>query len=883
MPSRQPRSGNEAFRGGAVFPCPSCGASIGLNEPHSYRAVLTEPVRAHLNGLIVDARNFTRGLDTYLARLTHRHELSDPYGTPYAREELSQLIAAGLIERATWLDLTSDVEGEFDSQAARQRRESAATPERLQRGGEAARTLAGDSLRAMVYRQLSEGDASELIRQVQDEYGVLRSRTAAGHWAEYFHLLLDTHDFDFNFAAFPTLESDSVAPVEKCRRYARLLLGPGLERRANALLLDLIQEQPAMLAFLQSNRLATHRTAINKLVGCLRPELGRYFDYIDCNCSSLPDHEREQVRKNLERARFLLLTLHGHAWRMLKAERKQEFESALGGDFTAFHDLFLKDIYALSDQTEITGRLLSRMLAARTLLPFREVPRAGWLPDWVRTLFRNIAGFVLPDRDRLSWLEHIGKLVVIQCANQVETDRPVATASSSPHSPDGGAHQHVASDANRDFSQLLAVAPEVSGVAPRATERVFAPCNCALSDWPSFSVVLLGSPGTGKTTAFEAGLAKLWRVAEALGLELVPVDLESSQLIEQIQNDFFLGKLRDPTQVNRALNFEARLIRAPQKRVRISVVDVPGEKVNALLNGNGADSELRRILRHANTIVFLFDLWSDKMLWRQLAASGSEAFASQLELAKSLEAKRSASEGYFADQTLLLSKLIDMLKSERPGDEASELNFMCLFTKFDTLASIQQGRSNPHLIFSELTRIMQTRQLLVSVAQASRQSGGQSAVAARAQDIGFGDHESLAGLGADRAGAEAARNEEPGGDDLDPDDANDNFSRQLAICRELSELTKKNLELFGNLLPTNASPAAKLAFAARIRNGVVGKIETHFPTKSYFLPISALGRMPSPSESEARKVERPNSVLVEYAYLLPLMAAFRSAVADHCE
>ncbi len=895
--SRRNRSGIDAFRRGNSAPCPSCGATIGLNEPHSYRAILTDSVRTHLNGLLLNARNFTRGLDSFLARLSNRLELCDPYGTPYVREELSHLIGAGLIERATWLDLTSDITGNPDSEAAQERRQRTADMDRAER----ANVAGGDgldvdgSLRETVYQQLVDDDAVAVVRKHQNVYGVLSSETAAGHWAEYFQLQLDTHDFDHNFTNFPLLDSTSVDDKEKCRRYAKLLLGPALERRGNALLLNLVEEQPAILEYLQSGKLGKHRETVKRLVAQLRPELGRYYDFIERHLGQFDDTEAGAIRKNLERARFLLLILHGHGWRMLSGEVRTEFETALGGDFEEFGRLFLRDLYALSDQTEISGELLSQMVAARIILQIENRTLVNWLPEWVRELFRTVTSRLFRRNDERNWLQYIGNLIVVQCANQIEANRTILVPDTSPASDTASHQTTVGEESDRSGrSRIDSLAGFFS--RPRRPERmreetvrVFVPCSYALSECPTYSIVLLGSPGTGKTTAFEAGLAKLWRVAEGLGLELMPVDPESTSLIEQIQNQFFGGRIQKPTEVNLALNFEARLIREPEKRIRVSVIDVPGEKVNALASGKGADSELRRILRHANTIVFQFDLWSDKTLWRQLAASGSGEFESQLQLAATLEASRREKEGYFSDQSLLLSRLIAMLESERPRAELDEMNFVCLFPKIDTLTS-NNGNPALHLIFSDLMKTLQTQELLVharfGTESHSRQGQADSNSTSRSRTaVGFGGLESLAGLGLAESSPlfnGAARNNnnvadgDPHGASNEGHASGSSFARQVAICRALSESTKRSLERLGDMLPSGTPLAAKVAFSGRVRNGVIGKVETHFRS-SFFLPVSALGRTPTPEENEQRRIDRPNSVLVEYAFLLPLMAAFEES------
>jgi hypothetical protein len=94
--------------------------------------------------------------------------------------------------------------------------------------------------------------------------------------------------------------------------------------------------------------------------------------------------------------------------------------------------------------------------------------------------------------------------------------------------------------------------------------------------------------------------------------------------------------------------------------------------------------------------------------------------------------------------------------------------------------------------------------------------------------------------------------------------------------------TKDVLRSMGDMLPASVPTPTKHNFAARVDNGVIRQIETAFPS-SYFLPVSALGRSPTEAEmnEQNRQVKHPNSVFAEYAFLLPLFAAFEESFPEH--
>lgn len=843
-PIKKRSSGNEAFKESrrySSYTCPNCGASIGLNEPRSFRLVLTDKIRTLFNGYLIDSRNFLRGLDAYLAQLSHRTELYDIFGTPYWRDEYIALCDDGWTEKATWKDLT----GKED-------------PPEQQDTEPAANANEVFSLNGEVEGDITEAEAKERLRERINVYGVYSPKSAIAVWADFFHRELDTHDFARNFGDFPRIDSEecSSEPQVAAQKFAKLLLGPALERRNHALLVNLIEEQKPYLDFRQSGKLAKHSATIKKLVGMLRPELAKYIDIIEQQIEQFGD-DASKVRANIERAYFLMLIVHGHGFRMLKEQQCKEITQALGEDAGAFGCLFLEQIYSFPDDTVISEDLFAEMLKSRMLLSGKDRDVGDAMPTWIKNAYRRITQVFFKRFKPNRWLGFIDVFVRVQCVNEIEADRVLTTigepAADVPAAPN-------------ELGWMDRILPWRLKPKKLETARVFVPCRYTLSDAADYSLVLLGSPGAGKTTLYEAGLAKLWRIAERLGFDLVPTDKESTKLINDIQEDYFVGRIKDPTEFNLTLNFEASRLEAPDKRVRFSVIDVPGEKVLADMAGSGTNAELRRLLRHANTIVFLFDMWSDKNTLMQLHAANASHFKSQIDLARLVEKEREKKKGYFTNQRLLLSHLIAMLKSECSEETRKAMNFVCLFPKIDALVDLQKKQD--HLIFSEMMRGLRDDKVLI---RGRRPEGSK----ADGESVPFSEFESLAGLGVADLGALSAKYL---GEKKAKLNTRSEFQSQIAFCQGVSLQTKTAFDLMGKMLPSIVPEATQQVLAARVCDGVIRQIEAEFDS-SFFLPVSALGRSPTAAEMEKEKrtVEHPNSVFAEYAFLLPLFAAFEES------
>lgn len=817
--------------------CPQCGSSVGVDDPNSFKLFFTTRSRSYLNGLLIDLRNFTRGLDSYLARRSAQFELYDVYGTPYKRDELLFLVSKGLIDDATNLDLYGkSVEGGNGEGIAD-------GPDRIQ------------------IKNAVAAKAKDIPKflSAHGEFQDQPKELAISRWADNFRLEADSHDFADNFKSFKDLpQNDEPAAANAVEDYSRLLLGVAIERRRNGLLLEVICEQEPFREFLKMGGFAKYRELMSLVVGKIRPSLGRYYEYIDKSMDKLKNDEQGKIKKNLDRALFLLTVLHGHAFKNLPEQDKKQIKEH--ASYThAFDLLFLDHLFAFNDDTEVSVELLARLLNSKTLSHNKNDVLSDSLPPWKDHFFRYISALhgVLGFREN-RWLNEIDRLVAVRCANDTEVKvKPVSVGSSKGWEwATQSVLKWVVKSSQRNHRGI--------GTQNRGTEQnivdhsehIYVPCSYPLAEKRTFNALVMGSKGTGKTCLFDSAIFRLSQCAESLGLDLVPVDLESHEKMKRIKRDALRGAIKEPTRLLFTINLEARRFEdSPNAAIRFSTLDYPGETFMSVVSGDGSDSELRRILRYTNAIVFQFDMWQDEQIRTALQYGDGGLFSKAQELAKNIDLQRSDTKEN-PDQRFLLSRLIDMLVSERGEEGAKRLPFICLFPKADLL--IAHGPENQQrFVFTEMFRKLKECGVIV---------GGDD-------QNGILGH-SMAGLGVDKSKFRTLLEEY----NIPISDKVNQFGFQIILCKLISKMTEDSLSKLGNMLSERMPPAVKDSFKDRVHRGVVELIKKQFPLH-YFIPVSALGTSPD-TEGEGEQVKfkslnRPaDSLLPEYGFLLPLSIAF---------
>lgn len=873
------------FLDGETVICPACGGSVGCKHPRSFILRPNNRMRGHLNGLLIELRNFTRGMDAFLANRTNELQLHSIYSTPYFREEALYLVDRKLLDADQYarLQLVDD-EGNLKDEVKQQLMEGKtlqAIAEEAQNGSQPVAELLNKVFSANGEFQAWRGDSQWTVPSSQV-------------WAHFFQMQIDTHDFAANFARIPNPRpgADDVT-TEQAQIYVKTLLGIGLERRANGLLLDLACEQPAIGHFLQSGALDSHQELICNIVRKVCPSLASHFDLLKQVCDAddnaaenegaslrIPEPGvREQIRQNLKRAWLLLLILHGHAFCALEdAERQEIIDDPKMGD--SFRELFLTNLYVFDEKTQVSTQLLTRMMNSRSLLQTMNEAFHRLLPRFLRQILDRFVA--TGKRKPEPWLQKLDTLCSVFCNCDVLTNVEMAAAEGETGQPGGWLNplRKLASFLERRKRNIVVTATSSSAGDPPAQpeleeRRLFLPCDYPLTAEPTFSVVILGSMGAGKTCAYHSAITRLWKLSESLRVDLTPVDAESLLRMERIRDDVRNGRLSDPTENNFTVNLAAAELPDGKAKIRISLLDIPGETVFSLISGTGADSELRRIMKSANAVVFLYDLWCDTVFLQDIQRS-SDKFQVGLQQSRETEESRKDKQGSQVDQRILLHRLCHLLEEELGNEEMRKIPFICVLPKADllidqnALSEREPGRSeNEQLILTRMMQQLVEAGLLVNDGRSS--STGEAGTAGPAWQSFAAVEPNLQKF------RELLREYEVLDDSQFRDRLSDltqlsTFEFQIVVAELLSKMTLKALQEMEKMLPPETSTAWQQSFKGRMLEGVVGKLQSRFD-ECYFLPTSALGGPTTSGDGNRPTIDQIHPMFVEYTFLTPLMIA----------
>ncbi len=949
----------ETFKDGKPVICPACGGSICTHDPSSFALRPNNRFRGHLNGLIVDLRNFTRGLDANLSNAVTNLPLHDIYGTPYVREEILHLIERGLLENAAKKDLGIQdsarnlVDGGVFPDAytaafvAPQDANTSSHRSTVNLFKDAELQLLKQSLQAVKIESLMSpsGEYLRTYKQggqapprptAESEFGIPQVRL----WAEYFERQVDPYDFSQAFAQLDTLPDrpDAVLSDDQLEKAVKLLLGVGLERRSNGLLLDVALEQQQLRHFMLHGHFQKAEAAIKEILKHLRPGLSRYFERIEASIQprttgaggTSTDSERKEVESteevyvkihdNLRRARLLLLMLHGHAYSCLPTADKEAIQTRYANVMTDdFHVLFLRHLWVVSERTEISPLLLSRMLNSKgffrdsnlslqTALHSEPVdePAAsggilGELLQYLRKRFFSRFKKSTPtknDEKVFQWHRHIEKLVTVHCSSDVKVRATVIQNSSADAATGWKSPFKKVADyltmRKLWFIREKATANKKPARSDSNTafeeENIYVPCDYAITSQNTYSIVILGSMGAGKTCAFNTGLARVWQLSEALKLDISPTDPDSLLKLERIRTRYQNGEIEDPTEFNVTVNLAVSELPDGQHPSRVSILDIPGETVFSLISGTGQDSELRRIMKSANAVVFLFDIWSDTVVSDNVKKCNDSAFKGALENKARTEEARSEKQGSSVDQRLLLQRLYSLLEEERTADQVRKIPFICLFPKADLLVTGDTkptDRSKSPYILKEMFETLQEAGLLFTEGS----SGGNTSGSLRSSAGINPEFEKLKELWTKFALTPALPEGAVWGSESDkfPSEMKQMIEYQQNVARLISKMFEGVLRTnVSNMLGETPAVADRTAFSARVNSGVIDFVQKRFD-ECYFLPVSALGKSPEvnkPAQGDQKSASSmfkalstaPQSIFIEYAFLIPLMLAIKACL-----
>ena len=604
--------------------------------------------------------------------------------------------------------------------------------------------------------------------------------------------------------------------------------------------------------------------------------------FIDTNIDLLGD-KTKGAKDNVKRARLLLLMLHANDF-----YKNPQRSFSITPKHTEILGDFLKQQYKLPEKTTVSIELLSQLVASRVLIDnksnllnfwntpdsqtFSIIPYTDFLKnlfDW-NTWNAAVAKLTGVEKKYTNWLKHLDRLINVACTNEVEKekeesnvnlegeDSKVETLADadqmlSKDLPENEVPQPESEPQPEPVPQPeLAPQPElVYGKPKDTTVRKYQPCGWSPSKRKSHSIVILGSPGTGKTCLLQSGLAKLRLHAATAGITITPEDNASRKDLFELEENYRKGDVKNSTAVNLALNLQVSQLEDTQYVNRFTFIDIPGHKVSSLVSQKEkerVDSDLRRLLFNADTIIFQFDFWSDDTFLNHLRENNKEAFQEQFQLADKVKGSHETRRDRIP-QFDLQWELLKLLAEE--GQKDIDKKFIFVFPKIDTLAFASSREDDnihkQHYFFRDFYKRLKDMRLIVP--------SGSNVI--NPDEENFYNMYSVAGAGI-------------------------NDKTQFEICQEISKLGKESIRKVANVFKPNTPEERKQTLTDHIEKHLIQFIEDRFQgqdkygiDKTWYLPVSALGKTPTYTNNRFSLEGRsPNPIIAEYVFLLPILLAF---------
>ncbi|UUO14944.1 hypothetical protein [Dolichospermum heterosporum] len=799
--------------------CPKCAACMGIHDPNSFQLILTDRARDHMEDRLLELRSFTKGLEAYLTSKIYSISISADFGTPYEDEKNSY------------------------------------------------------------FQDLAEKLELQKNEFKVNSYGIFEGHDGIKKHAEAFKKQIDPYRFVDNFnTEIPDLSLSEIKinssedeKKQACESYLKYLTGEGIERTSNGLIYNLIAEQTKIENKLDDEKLYG---VVKEIVKEIFPTLSKYYDFIDVNINSLGD-KTKGAKDNVKRARLLLVMLHANDF-------YKNPQRSITPEHTEILSEFLKQQYKLPEKTTVSIELLSQLVASRVLIDnksnllnfwnspdsqtFSIIPYTDFLKnlfDW-NTWNAAVAKLTGVEKKYTNWLKHLDRLINVACTNEVEKDKEefnvnlegedikVETVAYADQMPSKDLPENN-EESKKEVPQPESVLqPEpVYGKPKDTTVRKYQPCGWSPSKRKSHSIVILGSPGTGKTCLLQSGLAKLRLHAATAGITITPEDNASRKDLFELEENYRKGDVKNSTAVNLALNLQVSQLENTQYINRFTFIDIPGHKVSSLVSQKEkerVDSDLRRLLFNADTIIFQFDFWSDDTFLNHLRENNPEAFQQQFVLSDQVKESHETRRDRIP-QFDLQWELLKLLAEE--GQKDIDKKFIFVFPKIDTLAfSSNQDNDKKykqHYFFRDFYKQLKDMRLIVP-------SGSNNV---NPDEENFNNMYSVAGAGI-------------------------KGKTQFQICQDISRLGKESIKKVADVFQSDTPVERKQTLTDHIEKHLIQFIEDRFHgqdkygiDKTWYLPVSALGKTPNLKNGRfSLEGKSPNPIIAEYVFLLPILLAF---------
>jgi Double-GTPase 1 len=385
-------------------------------------------------------------------------------------------------------------------------------------------------------------------------------------------------------------------------------------------------------------------------------------------------------------------------------------------------------------------------------------------------------------------------------------------------------------------------------------------CGWYPKETETHSIILLGSPGTGKSCVLLTGLVSFFDHVQVLGAT-VALDLpDDRERLQKLEKDYRNGLIPSPTKTGSKTSIKLS-VQFPEidstnfNKTHFVFTDIAGEDVARSLTEEGSQPWVLRILKNANTIIFFFDLSIEPTIREKLTKTRNAEIWKPV--SENYEVVNKSREGNAAvNQLYLLEQIIGDLETQR-GD-LSGINFICVIPKSDLYA--KKDGEQDRLFFNSFYEKMIGQGIFVP------------------SNFDKLDDESFDGfcsLGGTSYNFKSKDNKETSAN-------KSKVLQQKNIGRMMSDEVRKCLLNMGNALGEDAVPAFKESLKQLAEVRLMQRLEATLGKDSvYYLAVSALGKNPSKIQQEGKsQIDGVfNQKLSEYVFILPIALAVANGIS----
>ncbi len=634
---------------------------------------------------------------------------------------------------------------------------------------------------------------------------------------------LDFFEWIENFYSFPRQPDRQKMTQPEAQvifQKARDILVAGLEPRSIAgPLMDLIFDQKFVAAWQRKLNQSNERQNFDKFLNDICPAIQWYLQILrDINKQIAPNQQPNarnfsELEEGIIRAQFILVIILGHR---------------SSGTSIFLSDIFISDNdpFTLPRKTVVSPKYLHELLSSEIVL---GNPKIGLSQELMRELKQEMKGMQgkggnsgqSPVEYVLTKLRgEIYKFVHFTCTGPV-SEKP-------------------------NFDQ------ESKGKVRQLSEET---CGWYPKQEETHSVILLGSPGTGKSSVMLTGFTTFYDNVFALGATISFDSPEDEAMMKSLSVQYWAGNMPKPTAKGARTTIKLS-IEFPEKgypRTNFVFTDIAGEVMAKSLTSEGSDPAVLRILKNAETIIFFFDISIEPSIRKKLTEGDDGTWTEIEDNFQRVRESRAVDQNNpkntesraEVSQLQLLQKLIQDLRVQKgeEGLKTDEIKFICVIPKLDLFTN---EANSDRYFFTGFLKELKERDILV---RSNRSKGDES----------FAGLRSLGGTSAkllDNASGAAWAN------------GDSSVSNQKEIGKWLSERTLHYLSKIGNALSVDTANPIKASLQRTLDIGLIATLHYVFSEKQvYFLPVSAQGK----NSDTLALGSPPNQKLSEYVFILPVV------------